>query len=126
MLRVSDAELRALAGGETIVVFVERGRLTEGDEVDLAGDGPVAPATLKPAYRRWAEAGPPDGDLSGVVVSVDPAAVLDVGAGASRHILESPGDGDLVVLRVYDGATPVLGDPAFDAKRTSVEGALRR
>jgi hypothetical protein len=38
----------------------------------------------------------------------------------------APEDGDLVLLRVYGAAGPVLGDDAFSARRRSVEGALRQ
>ncbi len=124
MLTVSDPELRALAGGETVIAFVTRGELTEGDEIELAGAGPLDVTSLKAAYRRWASAGPPSGDFTAIVVSVDPAAILDPVAGSSRHILKSPGEGDVVVLRVFDTAGPVLGDEAFEARRRSLEGAF--
>ncbi len=41
---------------------------------------------LKPAYRRWASLAAPEGPWTAVVVSVDPAALLDPVAGAARHI----------------------------------------
>lgn len=124
MLRVSDPELRALASGETIIAFVTRGDLTEGDEVGITSSGGLDPEKLKAAYRRWADAEPPHGDLTAIVVSVDPATILDPVAGASRHILMAPGDGDMAVVRVFDAAGPVLSDEAFEARRHSVEGAL--
>jgi len=126
MLTISDPELRALASGESIVAFVPRMTVTEGDEVELTGNGPVPADHLKPAYRRWADAGPPPGEWTGVVVSVDPAAILDPVAGSARHILAEPGDGDVVLLRVYGSDGAVLGDEAFSARLRSVEGALGR
>ncbi len=126
MLPVADAELRALASGEIVIVFAERGSLTEGDEVELSPAGSVDAATLKPAYRRWADAGPPDARYTAVVESVDPAAILDPEAGAARHIRTEPGSGDVVILRVYGPEGAVLGDDGFAARRRSVEGALRQ
>jgi hypothetical protein len=124
MLTLSDPEVRALAAGECVVVFVRRGSVDEGDEIELAGNGPLDPARLKPAYRRWATLGPPQGRWSAVVDAVEPAAILDPIAGASRHILDRPGEGDVVVLRVYGPEGPVLGDDAYEARRRSVTGAF--
>jgi len=124
MLTIPDPDLRALASGETVVAFVPRGAVSPGDEVELAPGGPRQPAQLKPAYRRWADAGPPLGSWTAVVESVDPAAALDPVAGVSRHILAEPGDGDVVVLRVLGPDGPVLGDEAHAARVRSVTGAL--
>lgn len=124
MLSVTDAELRALAEGECVIAFAPRGSISEGDEVELSPTGSVAVGALKPAYRRWADAGPPEGRWTAVVDSVGPAAALDPIAGASRFILTAPGEGDLVVLRVFGEDGPVLGDEAFDARLRSINGAL--
>jgi hypothetical protein len=124
MLPIPDPDLRGLAAGESVITFVTRGTLTEGDEVELVGSGPRPATELKPAYRRWADAGPPAGSWVAVVVAVHPAAALDPMVGAARHILAERGEGDLVVLRVYEGARAVLSDDAFAARRASVEGAL--
>lgn len=117
-------DLRGLAAGEIVVAFVERGILTEGDEVDLA-PGPSRPeGELRPAYRRWAAA-PPEGAWTAIVAAVHPAALLDPDAGRSRHLLTAaPTHGDLVVLRVFGPGGAVLSDVAFAARRRSVEGAL--
>ena len=124
MLSISNAELQGLVTGETVVAFVSRGSLTEGDEVELAGTGAVDAETLKPAYRRWADTAAPEG-YSAVVVSIDPAAVLDPVAGSARHLLMTHGEGDLALLRVFGEEGPVLSDDAFAARKRSVEGALR-
>ena len=124
MLHLSNAELTALATGEIIVAFVARGTLTEGDEIELVGSGPSSPASLKAAYRRWAQSPTLDGH-GAVVVSVDPAAILDPTSGATRHIRSEPGDGDVVVLRVFGPGGPVLSEEAFAARLRSVEGSLR-
>ncbi len=121
---MSIAELMALATGEIVVAYVERGALTEGDEIDLVPSGGRPEAEVKPAYRRWLHVGPPVG-YTAVVVSVDPAALLDPHAGSARHVLAAPGEGDLVLLRVFDDTGPVLSDEAFAARKRSVEGALQ-
>jgi hypothetical protein len=124
MLAIPDPDLRALASGESVIAFVPRATLTEGDEVTLEASGPRAADELKPAYRRWAKAGPTDGSWAAIVVSVHPAASLDVAAGADRHILAEPGEGDLVILQVFNGTEAVLSEDAFLARRSSVEGAI--
>lgn len=124
MLTLSNAEMMALVTGESVVAFVDRRTVDEGDELELDGGGSRADAELKPAYRRWADVPTPHGEWTAVVESIDPAAILDPVAGSSRHILAEAGTGDLVVLRVYGDDGPVLSDTAFAARRRSVEGAL--
>ena len=124
MVSIPDADARALVGGESIVAFVPRGTLTEGDEVRIVATGARDPATLKPAYRRWAAAGPPQGEWQAVVVAVHPAVSLDTDTGSARHILADAGTGDLALVRVFDGDDPVLSDDAFAARRRAVESAL--
>ncbi len=124
MLHVSNAELMALATGAVVIAFVPRGTLTEGDEVELLGTRSIPLDSLKAAYRRWGSTAALDG-YTAVVVSVDPAAILDPVAGAARHIRSELGEGDLVVLRVFGPEGPVLSDEAFHARQRSVEGALR-
>ncbi len=126
MVQIPNPDLRALASGEVVVAFVTRGTATEGDEIELAGSGPRDERELKPAYRRWADEPAPAGPWLGVVDRVDPATILDPEAGVSRHILtEAPVEGDVIILRVYGPDGPVLGEDAFAARRSSVEGALR-
>lgn len=124
MLAIPDPDLRALASGESVIAFVPRATLTEGDEVALSGSGPRSAAELKPAYRRWANAGPPEGSWAAIVVAVHPAASLDRAAGSARHILVEPGEGDLAILQVFNGTDAVLSEDAFLARRSSVEGAI--
>ena len=126
MVKIPDPDLRALTSGEVVIAFVARGTATEGDEIELHGSGPRRDTELKPSYRRWADEPAPDGPWLGIVDRVDPATILDPDAGASRHILaEAPVEGDLIILRVYGPDGPVLGDDAFVARRSAVEGALR-
>ncbi len=107
-----------------MIAFVARGSVTEGDEAQLGINGTRDPQSVKPAYHRWLRQSLPEGDWVGVVVAVHPAQLLDPADGASRHVLTTPPEGDLAVVRVYDGSEPVLSDVAFEARRRSVEGAL--
>lgn len=125
MLDLAQAEARALIAGEIIVAFADRGTVTEGDEVSIAVTGELADESVKPAYRRWSREPLPDGPWSGVVESVDPATILDPQAGLSRHLRTSARPGDVVVIRIYGPDGPVLTDAAYEARRKSVEGALR-
>jgi hypothetical protein len=124
VLALPAPDVLALVTGESVIAFVERGTLTEGDELDLVIAGDRAPADVKPAYRRWCNASLPPGAWIAVVVAVHPAALLDPTAGAARHVLATPADGDIAVLRVYGATRPVLSDDAFAARRTAAEGAL--
>lgn len=127
MVPIPDPDLRALASGEVVIAFVNRGAATEGDELDLHGSGSRPESELKPAYRRWATGSVPGGPWLGIVDRVDPATILDPEAGSSRHILtEAPVAGDVIILRVYGPDGPVLSEDAFVARRASVEGALHR
>jgi hypothetical protein len=121
---VPAPDLRALVAGETVVIFVPRNTVDVGDEIELArgADRPVD--DVKAAYGRWADAEMPPGPWTGIVVSLDPAALLDPATGASRHVLTSIPDGDLAVVRVYGPDGPVLSDETFEARRRSVEGAI--
>ncbi len=122
-LALPDPDLRALVGGEVIVAFSARATAEPGDEVTLTGAGPRPAAELKPAYRHWADAGPPPGSWSAVVVEVHPAASLDPARGASRHLLTDVPAGDLLVLRVYGPDGPALSDTAFAARLSSLAAA---
>ena len=124
---LADVEARARIAGEIVVAFVPRHSLTEGDEFPVVAGRLAAPEDVEPAYRRWAGEPLPDGEWIGVVEVVHPAALLDPDSGRSRHVFSRPGEGDLVILRVYDGSgRPVLSDEAFDARVKSIEGALNR
>jgi hypothetical protein len=124
---LTDVEARALVAGEIVMTFVERHSLSEGDEFAVAPGRAALETEIKPAYRRWIGAPLPEGDWIAVVEAVHPAALLDPVSGASRHVLTHAGDGDVVMLRVYDGdGTPVLSDEAFAARVRSIEGALNR
>jgi len=125
MLALPTPDLRALIEGEVVVAFTPRGAVSEGDEVALAGTGTRPPEDLKPAYARWHDAELPAGDWGAIVEAVHPSTLLDPETGSGRHILATIPDGDLVVLRVFDGTDPVLSDEAHEARRRSVEGALR-
>ncbi len=124
---LADVEARALIAGEIVMAFVPRHSLTEGDEFPVVAGRRAAPEDVDPAYRRWIGEPLPAGEWIGVVEVVHPAALLDPDSGRSRHVFTRPGDGDLVILRVFDdGGRPVLSDEAFEARVKSIEGALNR
>ncbi|MDP8958773.1 MAG: hypothetical protein M3N51_06135 [Actinomycetota bacterium] len=126
MLALPDPDLRALAIGETIVAFVPRASVSAGDEVELTSSGPGQADHLKPAYRRWAQAGPPEGRWRAEVQEVHPASALDPQAGSARHTLDEAAvpAGDLLVLRVHGPEGPALSDTAFAARLRSLGQAL--
>ena len=97
MVILSDDEADRLTTGAAVTAVVERGTLTEGDEIEL-GDA-----------------------FSAVVEAVDPEALgetADPGSASSETR-------DLVVLRVYGAVGPVLDDGQFEDMRRDVEGGLR-
>lgn len=123
-MRLPVQDLNGLIRGEIVVAFTARSACTEGDEFDLEAGEPRPDSEVEPAYRRFVDA--PSGQWTGVVVAVHPARLLDPEAGRARHLLTAtPGDGDVVVLRVFGEQGPVLSDDAFAARRRSVEGALQ-
>lgn len=121
---LSDAVVSALCKGEVITLFADRGTYTEGDEIDVVSVGPTDVNALKPAYKRTATHDLSHVAASATVHAVHPAGLLDPEAGASRHIFDQVGTGDLVLVRVAIDGVPVLSDSAFAARRKSVEGAL--
>ncbi|HEX9856633.1 MAG TPA: hypothetical protein VGC47_15080 [Acidimicrobiia bacterium] len=124
MTTIPTPDLRALIGGETVIAFVPRHTVDEGDELELDAGGPRQPEEVKAAYVRWNADPPPPGPWTGIVVALVPSAVLDAEAGSPRHVLDHVPDGDIAVLRVYGPDGPVLSDEAFAARRKSVEGAI--
>ena len=124
---LADVEARALIAGEIVMAFVPRHSLSEGDEFPVVAGRTSRAEEIEPAYRRWIGDPLPEGDWIAVVEAVHPAALLDAESGRSRHVFATPGDGDLVILRVFDGdGVAVLSDDAFDARVRSIEGALNR
>lgn len=124
MTTFADVEASALASGEVVAAFVPRGTLTEGDEFHLIAEATPPARQVRPDIRPTPFVAV-KGDFAAVVESVHPAALLDPDAGASCHVWQQPGDGDLVVLRIYLDSGPVLDDDAFAARRAEVEGALQ-
>jgi hypothetical protein len=123
-MRIDPAQLRALASGETIVAAVDAPEVRTGDTGTLAA-GPATRRTLKAAYRRWRD-DPPAGHWTAEVVSVHTPEEFEPEAFAARHLFaDHPEGGSVIVLRVADGAGPVLSDVAFTARRRSLARALR-
>jgi hypothetical protein len=122
---VRGSDLRALASGESVVLFVAPGTAAPGDRIDLVAGLEDDPEGLAPAYRRWADRSPP-GSWSAEVIEVHDVTAFDPAALQARHIRSAtPPDGALAVLRVSGPRGPVLGDVAFAARLRSVHGALR-
>lgn len=122
---IPHQDLIALATGESIIGFVERGRVSEGDEVSLEAGPPIDPNDLKAPYRGWTHHPAPAGEWIGVVEAVHPVTALDSDSGAGRHIHRTrPDHGDIAVFRVYGPDGPALGDEAYAAGRTAVDGAI--
>ncbi len=101
--------------------------MTEGDEVELAGPSAsgIDPGEIQPRFRNLATQPLEAGEFTAVVESVHPAALLDPAAGSACHVWARHGQGDLVVLRVYGAAGPVVEDARFGEMRAIVEGALQ-
>lgn len=121
-LELPDADLRALADGTVIVAFAPRHAIDLNDELELVPIGARPAAELSPAHAGLAQAGPPTGEFTGLVVGLQPAASL--AAGADHHILAAVPEGDAVILRVYSDRGPVLSDAGFSARRSAVEAAF--
>ncbi len=124
MTPIADPELRGLAAGETVVAFVPAGAAEVGATLTLTGAGPLDPADLKPAYRRWATEPAPSGPWTALVVAVYPVTPLLRDRAAGRHLRATMPDGDALVLRVAGTAGPVLSDAAFTARVRSLEREL--
>jgi hypothetical protein len=120
-----DVEAQALATGAVVAAFVTRGTLTEGDEIELGAVSTRDPDLAQARYRRLAGREFAPGEFTAVVESVSPAALLDPLAGGACQVWNGPGEGDLVVLRVYGRAGPIVEDTRFHEMRAAVDGALR-
>jgi hypothetical protein len=118
-------DLRAVASGESIVVFAPTGSAGTGTTTPLAGAGPRSPDELASAYRRWAEE-PVSGTWSATIIAVHPAEEFDAARLAARHILAAvPRGHDVVAVRVFGEDGAVLSDDAFEARLRSLHAALR-
>ena len=117
---VPPSELRALVGGEIVVVFADEP--LEGTLRLVPGD-PLDPEELKPAYRRWR--GISVAPVDARVVEGFEVSRLDPDAAMPRHLrTRIPDDGHLLVVRVSPD-DPVLSDVAFAARHAAVRAALR-
>jgi hypothetical protein len=124
ILEIAPAVLRGLATGETIVLPVAAGTAGPGESVILTAASRRVGPDLKPAYARWARRSL-TGRWRARIEQVIPAAELDPGSFAARHIFAAHPEGEILVLRVADADGPVLGQDAFEARRRSVAQALR-
>lgn len=124
-MEIAHQELLALATGETVIAFVARAAVFEGDEVSLEPGAALPAEEMKPAYAAWSKHPAPEGNWLGVVEAIHPASALDPDSGSSRHVRAGrPDHGDLAVLRVFGPDGPVLGEAAFAARRSAVDGSI--
>jgi hypothetical protein len=124
IFEVSPAEMRALAGGETIVLTGGAGTAAAGDRIALRAGATDPPHPLKPAYRRWEEASVP-GDWTATVAAVWRSDDFDPDRFSSRHVFATHPEGEILLLRVSGDRGAVLSETAFEARRRSVDQALR-
>jgi hypothetical protein len=124
-LRLPDPDLQALAGGTVIVAFAERHSVGLNDELDLIPAGPRLDTELSEQGIVLNALGPPDRELVGLVVGLQPAASLAGPAGADHHVLAEAPEGDVLILRVFSPEGPVLSDEAFGRQRAAIEAMFR-
>jgi hypothetical protein len=123
-LELPDPDLQALAAGTVIVAFAARHAVDLNDELELVATGSRPPAELAAVHAGLAEAGAPDGEYSGLVVGLQPAASLASDEGAAHHILADVPEGDAVILRVFSPLGPVLSDDKFAEHLTAIEAVF--
>ena len=124
-MNLPHPDLRAVASGESIVLFAPRGSVTAGDRLDLAGTRPRPERELAAAYRRWADR-PVPGRWWATVVEVHPLETFDTERLRARHVLaEAPAGADLVVVMVSGDEGPALSEVSFAARLRSVHDARR-
>jgi len=124
-LELPDADLRALGSGTVIVAFAPRHAVDLNDELELVPVGARAASELAPAHAGLADIGPPTGELTGLVVGLQPAASLAGAEGAAHHILTVVPEGDAVIMRVFSPSGPVLTDERFIERLAAVEAVFR-
>ena len=124
-LTLPDPDLAALALGRTVVAFIPRHAVDLNDELELEAGGPRPSEQLSRANQDLLGLGPPDGPLVGLVVGLQPAASLGGPNGSPHHVLNSVPEGDVAILRVFDGAEPALSDDEFEARRAAVEAMFQ-
>ena len=73
-LELPDPDLQALAAGTVIVAFAARHAVNLNDELELVPMGPRPASDLAPAHTNLVSVGPPTGELTGLVVGLQPAA----------------------------------------------------
>lgn len=124
-LTVPDPDLRALATGTAIVAFTDRHAVGLYDELELIPAGPRPVSELSPEGAALNGLGPPEEQLTGLVVGLQPAASLAGPDGSGHHVLAQVPTGDVAILRVFGPAGPVLSDQDFEARRAAIEAMFR-
>ena len=115
-------DLWLLAGGTSVVAFAPRHAVDLNDEVELWAGPPRPKSELRPGLASICHESPP-GDLTALVIGLQPASSLSTES--DSHYLTFVPEGDVLILRVYQGERPVLEDAAFEARRVEVEADFR-
>ena len=124
-LAIPDPDLQALASGTVIVAFADRNAVGLNDEVELIPAGPRPPSELSRDGQELIGLGPPGEQLVGLVVGLQPAASLAGPGGSDHHLLAEVPEGDVVILRVFGPAGPVVSDEEFEVRRAAIEAMFR-
>jgi hypothetical protein len=124
-LELPNPDLLALAAGTVIVAFAPRHAVDLNDELELVPVGARPASDLAPAHRGLATVDPPEGEYSGLVVGLQPAASLAGSDGAAHHILAAAPEGDAVIMRVFSAQGPVLTDDKFAECLAGIEAVFR-
>ena len=120
-LTLPTPDLWLLAGGRIVVAFAPRHAVGLNDELELS-TGPARPGSeLQPDYADLED--PSLGDLSALVIGVQPASSLSVQS--ESHFLTFVPEGDVLILRVYQDNEPVLEEAEFERLRAGVEADFR-
>ena len=114
-------DLWLLVTGKSVVAFAPRHAVDLNDEVELMA-GPARPESeIRPGLEF--ENSLPAGDLSALVIGLQPASSLSTQS--ETNYLAFVPEGDALILRVYQGDRPVLEDADFEARRVEVEAEFR-
>ena len=120
-LTVPTPDLWLLASGRSIVAFSPRHAVGLNDEVELTAGPARIGSELQPGFTAVED--PAAEDLSALVIAVQPASSLNVEA-ESNFLAQVP-EGDVLILRVYQGNEPVVEEVEFQDRRAGVEAEFR-
>ena len=120
-LTLPTPDLWLLATGRSVVTFSPRHAVGLNDELELTAGRARPGSELQAGYTDLEE--PSFGDLSALVIGVQPASSLRVQS--ESNFLTFVPEGDVLILRVYEDNEPVLEDAEFETQRAGVEADFR-